>query len=86
VEIRPIAAANTVGWTWIFRDVVRETMRESEREKTMKNWECFCDVSYFGLWAVRPVGENRWGYCFHVQTKEEAEGLCDLLNKQCKCV
>ena len=43
-------------------------------------WECFCDGSYFDLWAVRPAGENRWGHCFHVQTKEEAEGLCNLLN------
>jgi len=47
----------------------------------MRNWECFCDECYFGLWAVRPVGENRWGHCFHVQTKEEAEGLRDLLNE-----
>ena len=47
----------------------------------MRNWECFCDECYYGLWAVRPVGENRWGHCFHVQTKEEAEGLRDLLNE-----
>jgi len=47
----------------------------------VRNWECFCDECYFGLWAVRPVGENRWGHCFHVQTKEEAEGLRDLLNE-----
>ena len=47
----------------------------------MRNWECFCDECYFGLWAVRPVGENRWGHCFHVQTREEAEGLRDLLNE-----
>ena len=49
----------------------------------MKNWECFCDVSYYGLWSVRPVGENRWGHCFHVQTQKEAEGLRDLLNDLC---
>ena len=46
----------------------------------MRNWECFCDECYYGLWAVRPVGENRWGHCFHVQTREEGEGLRDLLN------
>jgi len=50
-------------------------------KETVRNWECFCDESYYGLWAVRPVGENRWGHCFHVQTKEEAEGLRDLLNE-----
>jgi hypothetical protein len=49
--------------------------------KPVEQWEAFQDESYYGLWAVRPVGENRWGYCFHVNTKEEAEGLCNLLNK-----
>ena len=44
-------------------------------------WECFCDESYYGLWAVREVGERRWGSCFHVQTMAEGEGLRDLLNK-----
>lgn len=43
-------------------------------------WEMFCDDAYYGLWAVRPAGENRWGYCFHVQTREEAEGLMNLLD------
>jgi hypothetical protein len=43
------------------------------------NWESFCDESYYGLWAVRPVGERRWGCCFHLQAQEEAEGLARLL-------
>lgn len=47
-----------------------------------EQWECFCDEAYFGMWAVRPVGENRWGHCFHVQSREEAEGLVSLLNSQ----
>lgn len=42
-------------------------------------WECFCDESYYGLWAVRPKGEKRWGYCFHLHCKEEAEDLTALL-------
>lgn len=45
------------------------------------NWKCFCDKYYFGLWAVRPVGKNCWGHCFHFNSKEEAEGLRDLLNE-----
>lgn len=49
-------------------------------EKELLPWECFCDESYYHLWAVREVGEKRWGHCFHVQSKEEAEGLRDLLN------
>lgn len=43
-------------------------------------WECFCDESYFDYWAVRPVGEKRWGYCFHLVTRKEAEELRDMLN------
>jgi hypothetical protein len=44
-------------------------------------WECFCDECYYHLWAVREVGEKRWGHCFHVQTQQEGEGLRDLLNE-----
>lgn len=45
-------------------------------------WEFFCDRSYYDLWAVRPVGEKRFGYCFHLHAKEEAEGLRNLLNNR----
>lgn len=31
---------------------------------------------------MREAGEKRWGHCFHVPTKEEAEGLRDLLNSR----
>ncbi|QDV34946.1 hypothetical protein [Tautonia plasticadhaerens] len=44
-----------------------------------QTWECFCDIAYYDQWAVRPVGENRWGYCFHVPSRKEAEALRDLL-------
>jgi hypothetical protein len=43
-------------------------------------WECFVDEAYYSMWAVRPVGERRWGHCFHVLSREEAEGLRDVLN------
>jgi hypothetical protein len=43
-------------------------------------WETFCDESYFHQWAVRRVGETRWGRCFHVPTQDEATGLCAKLN------
>ena len=46
-----------------------------------KRWVYFQDENYYSLWAVRTIGENRWGHCFHVHTKEEAEGLCSLLNE-----
>lgn len=41
----------------------------------MVDWEVFLDVSYYDLWAVRPAGENRLGYTFHVMTKQEADAL-----------
>lgn len=43
------------------------------------NWEVFCDPVYYDLWAVRPVGETRWGCVFHLNSREEAEGLAKLL-------
>jgi hypothetical protein len=46
----------------------------------MTKHECFCDESYYGYWAVRPVGEKRWGYCYHLPSKEEAEGLVKELD------
>lgn len=46
----------------------------------LRRWECFCDDSYYHMWAVRAVGERRWGHCYHVPTREEGEGLRDLLN------
>lgn len=43
-------------------------------------YEYFQDPAYFDMWAVRPVGERRWGFCFHVPSQQEAHGLADLLN------
>ena len=42
-------------------------------------WEFFCDEAYYHNWAVRPAGEKTWGVCFHLNSREEAEGLCKLL-------
>lgn len=44
-------------------------------------WECFCDSGYFDKWAVRPIGETKFGAAFHVNTKEEAEDLVRLLSR-----
>lgn len=38
-------------------------------------WEYFCDHAYFDMWAVRAKGETRWGACYHMNSKQEAEGL-----------
>ena len=47
------------------------------------HWECFCDKSYYDLWAVRPIGDRRCEsqQLFHVQSEEEAEALVETLNK-----
>ena len=47
----------------------------------MNNWETFCDESYYGLWRVRRVNFRSFESGFHVHNKEEAERLCELLNK-----
>lgn len=57
----------------------------SERKPKMTNdapWETFCDESYYDMWAVRPKGDSSFisQKLFHVQTKEEADALCEELN------
>lgn len=45
-------------------------------------WEFFEDMSYYHLWAVRPVGDRYFNSqkLFDVQNQAEAQALCDLLN------
>jgi hypothetical protein len=44
-------------------------------------WEIFCDVGYYHMWRLRRKTERGWNDGFHINTKAEAEGLCELLNK-----
>jgi len=44
-------------------------------------WETFCDVGYYHMWRLRRITERGWNDGFHINTKAEAEGLCELLNK-----
>jgi hypothetical protein len=44
-------------------------------------WETFCDASYYHMWRLRRETERGWNDGFHINTKAEAEGLCELLNK-----
>jgi hypothetical protein len=44
-------------------------------------WETFCDVGYYHMWRLRRKTERGWNDGFHINTKAEAEGLCELLNK-----
>lgn len=46
-----------------------------------REWDYFCDISYYNLWAVRPMHETQWGEnTFHLNSPEEAKALCELLN------
>jgi hypothetical protein len=47
----------------------------------MSEWETFCDVGYYHMWRLRRKTERGWNDGFHINTKAEAEGLCELLNK-----
>jgi hypothetical protein len=44
-------------------------------------WETFCDVGYYHMWRLRLKTERGWNDGFHINTRDEAEGLCELLNK-----
>lgn len=57
-----------------------EKIYNASSETPLPKWEYFCDESYYDYWAVREVGETRWGHCFHLCQKREAEALCNLLN------
>jgi hypothetical protein len=44
-------------------------------------WETFCDVSYYHMWRLRRETERGWNDGFHINTRDEAQALCQLLNK-----
>jgi hypothetical protein len=46
-------------------------------------WEMFEDHGYYGMWAVRPIGDTRFSspQLFHFATKAEAESFRDLAGK-----
>ena len=44
-------------------------------------WETFCDVGYYHMWRLRRKTERGWNDGFHINTRDEAQALCQLLNK-----
>ena len=46
-------------------------------------WEIFYDESYYGLWAVRPIGDHDFNSprCFHLANEDLANELKNLLDK-----
>lgn len=49
----------------------------------MKKWEMYLDYAYYDLWAVRRVGDKEFNSpaLFHLEKKEDAEKLLELLEK-----
>jgi hypothetical protein len=66
--LTPLQAARSAG-------PMRKEARMSDQ------WETFCDVGYYHMWRLRLKTERGWNDGFHINTKAEAEGLCQLLNK-----
>jgi hypothetical protein len=44
-------------------------------------WETYCDESYYHLWRVRRKNERGFNDGYHVNNREEATALCDVLNR-----
>ena len=47
----------------------------------MSEWETFCDECYYHMWRVRRKNERHFNDGFHVNNREEAHALVELLNK-----
>lgn len=43
-------------------------------------WETFCDLSYYDMWAVRPVGMRDFNRTLHFAKREEAEFAVNVLD------
>jgi len=48
-----------------------------------KLWEYFPDPSYYGMWAVRPVGDKDFNspWLFHFIIERDAAECCKVLSK-----
>ena len=46
-------------------------------------WEVFCDLSYFDMWAVRPVGDRDFNSprLFHFASESDARKFAELAEK-----
>lgn len=60
-----------------------EALKHPQQERA-EEWECFCDESYYDMWAVRPKGDRSFQsqQLFHLPSKEEAEALRDILSRR----
>lgn len=49
----------------------------------MRKWEVFQDLSYYHMWAVRPIGDRDFNspHLFHFNKKEDADKFKELVEK-----
>ena len=49
-------------------------------------WEIFCDLYYYYLWCVRPLGDCEFNSprSFHFAKEEEAQAFKDAVEKEFK--
>jgi hypothetical protein len=51
------------------------------KEGTMSDkCETFCDECYYHMWCLRKIGQRGFNDGFHINNRDEAIALCDLLN------
>ena len=43
-------------------------------------WETFCDECCYHMWCPRKIGQRGFNDGFHINNRDEAIALCDLLN------
>lgn len=46
----------------------------------MSEWETFCDECYYHMWRVRRKNERHFDDGYHVNNRQEAQALVELLN------
>lgn len=51
--------------------------------QTNSKWEVFCDLGYYDMWAVRPVGDRDFDspQLFHFATQPDANAFAALAEK-----
>ncbi len=51
------------------------------KDKRRREWETFCDLSYYDFWCVRPKGDRDFNseLSFHFMTYDQADDFMNLL-------
>jgi hypothetical protein len=65
-------------------EVLEEQLVKLKEKKKDDSWEFFQDASYYDMFCVRSKSDRQFGAGFHLVNGDEAEKLCDLLNRLSK--